>query len=146
MRTPSSFFPFEIFAITALSTTTGAILAFFAKPEFTISQLGMNTLPMILVRNELMLCLIALFSASWFIQDLVLFSNFFLQSYFTYSALSIYGLHLPVLATMMFAFIEGSLLVLLSLKTRKRSKPIIQYLPIFMVLMALSAIIEVIIL
>jgi hypothetical protein len=145
-RTIFSFFPFKIFITIILSTITGIFLAFFVKPDLTFSQIGMDALPIILVRNELVLCLIALFSFSWLIQNLVLFSNFFLQSYFIYGALSIYGTSFTVLTTVMFAFIEGNLLILLALKSQKHSTSMIRYLPFFMVLMGLSSVLEVIIL
>lgn len=140
------FFSFDIVATTSLGLSTGFLAAFFANSELNFQHFGIEALPYILIRNELILSLIALFSFYWLMQDLALFSNFFLQCYFITSALNSAGISMPFLLTLAFAFVESSLLVALAFKTRKPNKPISRYLPKFILLIALSSLVEVIVL
>ncbi|MBA7591131.1 hypothetical protein ES708_33282 [subsurface metagenome] len=121
-------------------------MAYFIPLGLTFQPIGLDALPYILIRNIFVLCLIAFFFFSGGIQDLVLFSNSLFHFFFIFSAFSSNGPTLPVLLTLAFALFEGSLLFILAIMTRNLDRPLVHYLPAFIVLISISSILEVIVL
>jgi hypothetical protein len=127
-----------------LGLSAGILVAFYSSAQVSFHQFGLEALPTIFIQNELILCLTVLFSFFWLIQDLILFTNSFVQTYFIYSAFCSFGFSNYVFVPLLFVFIETILLVITLLKSREH-KPLIRYLPHLITLMALSALLEVII-
>ena len=118
-------------------------MAYFSPLDLSFHPIGLDALPYILIHNILVLCLIALFSFSGGIQDFVLFSNSLFHFLYIFSEFSSNGPILPVLLTLAFMLFEGSLLFILAIMTRKLNRPIVHYLPVFIMLISISSILEV---
>ncbi|OLS14725.1 MAG: hypothetical protein RBG13Loki_1640 [Promethearchaeota archaeon CR_4] len=141
-------FPYyDTFGAVGLGGIIGHITSTFFPVNVTFHPAGLSDLPVILFRNIFILILIALFSFSRLMQDLIVFSNSFFQIYIIVSAIKTVGIISPVFVTIAFAIFENGLIISLVIMARKNKNKIVKvYLPLSILLIAISSTLEVIIL